>query len=376
MKILHIVHKPQRRGAEVFALQLSQQLRSMGHDVEIVYLYRHDETNALPPVEYDRRLAGYEHHSFERIPGVHPLLLRRLSQLVENLRPDIVQVNGGRTVKYGALVASLHRRRGWALIYRNIGEPRDWLRGWRHAIYLRLVAPNFDGVVGVSQTTLQAISDLYQLSVPVAHIPCAIDPAAIVPSFPREVVRSLTETPLDAPVVVSVGSLSPEKRLDRLLRAVAVVKRNVPNLHLWIVGGGRLRSDLETQVRALSLAPCVRFVGIRENVADYLSAGDVAALTSDTEGMPAVLLEAGLLGRPVVSTRVGGVSECVVDGRTGLLVEPSDEESLATALCGLLQQPERRRRMGTDARAWVERNFSMGQVAQQYCSFYERVLAR
>jgi glycosyltransferase involved in cell wall biosynthesis len=374
MRILQVVQEAQRRGAEVFASQLSRQLRRMSHEVKTAYLYRHEGENPLPLDEHDTVLGGDEHHCLERIPGVHPLLLWRLKRLIEETQPDVVQVNGGRTVKYGAAIASGRRRRSWVLIYRNIGQLRDWVRGWHHTLYSRLVMPNVDGVVGVSRVTLQTVEDLFQLSVPAVRIPSAVDTEMVVPTVSREVTRRQAETPLEAPVIVWVGSLTPEKRVDRLIRAADVVRRSIPNLHLWIVGGGPLRRTLEAEVQARSLTSYVRFLGVQERVANYMNAGDVVTLTSDTEGMPAVLLEAGLLGRPVVATRVGGVSECVLDGETGILVERNDEEALATALRDLLRQPEQRCRMGQASRGWIERNFTMSRVAQDYAAFYQQVL--
>ncbi len=374
MKILQVVQKPQRRGAEVFAFQLSQELRCAGHEVRTAYLYPNEEENALPLTQYDTVLGGREHHCFEKLPGIHPLLLWRLRRVVEKIRPDVVQVNGSRTVKYGAAVAASVRQRSWVLIYRNIGQPRDWMPARRRSIYSRLVMARLNGVVGVSRITLENVQELYQLSVPTTHIPCAIDAATVVPTVMRPVIRRQTATPLEAPVIVWVGSLTPEKRVDRLIRAADIVKRSIPNLHLWIVGGGPLRLALETQLRTLSLAPNTRFLGVQDQVANYMSAGDLVALPSDTEGMPAVLLEAGLLGLPVVATRVGGVSECVRDGETGILVERNDETGLASALRDLLQQPERRCRLGRAARVWIERNFTMKGVAPQYAAFYRQVL--
>jgi glycosyltransferase involved in cell wall biosynthesis len=375
MNILQIVQKPQRRGAEVFALQLSGQLRDAGHDVRTAYLYSHEEPGGLRPAEHDKMLAGRERHYFERIPGIHPWLAWRLRRLVEEIEPDVVQVNGGRAVKYGAAVASAQRRRSWVLIYRNIGQPQDWVRGWRHSLYSRFVMPHVDGVVGVSDSTLQGVRDWYRLSVPTVRIPCAVETATATPTVARDEIRRQTQTPLSAPVIVWVGSLTPEKRLDRLVRAVHAVQRRIPDVHLWIVGGGPVRHSLERQVRASSLAACVRFLGVQGHVANYMSAGDLVALTSDTEGMPAVLLEAGLLGLAVVATRVGGVSECVLDGTTGILVQREDEDALACALHDLLRRPDRRRRLGTMARARIEQHFTMRQIAQQYAAFYRRVLA-
>jgi len=374
VRILQVVQKPQRRGAEVFALQLSRELRSAGHDVRTAYLYPHEGENALPLAEGDTVLGGREHHRFEKLPGIDPLLLWRLRRVIDETRPDVVQVNGGRTVKYGAAAASLRRRRSWVLIYRNIGHPRDWMHGWRHTVYSRLVMPRLDGVVGVSDTTLHAVEDLYRLSVPTTRIPRAVDSEGFVPTIAREVIRRQSETPLTAPVIVWVGSLTSEKRVDRLFRVAEVVKRTVPDLHVWIVGEGPLRRTLDVQLRASSLAPSVRFLGVQNEVANYMSAGDVVALTSDTEGMPGVLLEAGLLSLPVVATRVGGVSECVLDGETGILVDRNDEGGLASALRDLLLQPERRRQLGRAARPWIEHNFTMSRVAEQYAAFYRRAL--
>ena len=374
LKILQVVQKPQRRGAEIFAQQLSHQLRCLGHSVTTAYLYPHNDTNGLPLVSGDSILGTAEHHWFERIPGLHPLLMWRLLRMIDDVQPDVVQVNGGRTLKYGAAIASIRRHRNWALIYRNIGHPRDWVHGWRHSVYSNVVMPHMDAVVGVSELTVQALKELYRLSVPTICIPCAVDANAVVPTAGRRAIRERTTTPHDAPVIVWVGSLSREKRADRLLRAAASVLKNVPDLHIWIIGGGPLSHSLEAEVRASSLHSRVRFLGVQAHVADYMLAGDVLALTSDSEGMPATVLEAGLLGLPVVATRVGGLSECVRDGETGVLVERHNEEGLAHALRDLLQQRDRRLRLGQAARAWVERNFLMSHVAQQYAAFYEQLV--
>jgi len=376
LRILQVVHKPQRRGAEIFALQLSQQLRSKGHEVRTAYLYPHHGENPLPLTADDVVLGGSEHHCFETFPGVHPSLVSRLRRIVEETHPDVVQVNGGRTVKYGAAIASHTLQRPWVLIYRNIGQPGHWRRGVRHTYYSRLVLPRLDGVVGVSAGTLREIENLYRLSVPTACIPSAVDSSAVVPTMSRSAVREQTDTPLDAPVVVWIGSLTPEKRLDRLLRAAARVRQLVPNLHVWILGGGPLGRTLESEARAQSLEGCVRFLGVQAQVANYINAGDLVTLTSDNEGMPAVLLEAGLLGRAVVATQVGGVAECVLHEETGILVPRSDEEALATAIQDLLRQPDRRSRLGDSAKAWVEQNFTISLIAQRYASFYQQVMSR
>ncbi len=376
MKILQVVQKPQRRGAEIFTAQLSRQLRVDGHDVRTVYLYHHPGAQALALEDHDLVLGGREDHYFEALAGIHPTLLTRLTRCIDDFRPDVVQANGGRTVKYCAAAALTRPRRDWVLIYRNIGEPHYWTNKLRQYIYSRLLMPKVDGVIGVSRATLGAVENLYSLSVPLAHIPCAVDDEAIVPTLSRQVVRRQTGTDVDAPVIVWVGSLTREKRVDRMLRVTSLITRTLPTVCLWIVGDGPLRGALEEQVKALSLTPNVRFLGSRDQVSNFMQGGDVVALTSDTEGMPAVLLEAGLLGLPVVTTRVGGVPECVIDGETGILVERNDEEGFATALLSLIRQPERRHAFGESAKVTLRQHFTIPKVAQQYCVFYRQVMAQ
>ena len=376
MKILQLVQKPQRRGAEIFASQLNGRLQSMGHEVRTVYLYPHSGGNALPLTKDDAVLGGCEHHFFEKIPGIHPLLLWRLVRLIAKWKPDVVQVNGGRTLKYGA-AAAWFTRQPWVLISRSIGQPRHWLRSRLHyECYARFVIPRLNGVVGVSFATLEELTALYHLSVPVVRIPRAIDPTTLVPASSRSAIRKTTHTPIDARVVLYVGSLTREKRVDRLFRVINNVRRHVPNVHLWIVGEGAMREALEAQADALSLGDRIRFVGGQEDVASYMVAADVLALTSETEGMPGVILEAGLLRRTVVATSVGGVGECVLNGKTGVLVEPSDEAAFTEALSVLLQHPEDLKRLGDTASDWIERNFTVARIAAQYLAFYEVVLSR
>jgi len=87
------------------------------------------------------------------------------------------------------------------------------------------------------------------------------------------------------------------------------------------------------------------------------------------------MLEAGLLGLPVVATNVGGVHECLLDGETGILVAPQDEAGLADGVAALLRDPARRGAMGQRATSWVRENFAMDKIAGHYLAFYEQVLA-
>ncbi|MCC6457174.1 MAG: glycosyltransferase family 4 protein [Caldilineaceae bacterium] len=375
MRILQLVQKSQRRGAEVFAYQQSAAMRTLGHTVQTAYLYPYSGQKALELKSGDYALNGNETHWQEKVPGIHSSLLWKLRRAILEFQPHVVQVNGARTVKYGALARMSCPRRPWVLIYRNIGNPLDWVRSRQLRIcYRRLVMPQLDGVVGVSVKTLNTVKTFYHLTVPLACILNGIeinDPGRLA----RGQLRRELATPEEAPVVLFVGSLSPEKRVDRLLRAAQGVHRQIPNLHLWIVGDGPQRQQVQAQAEAAGLAHNVRFTGIREDVTSIMAAADLFVLTSDTEGIPATILEAGAQGLPVVATKVGGIPECVIENETGLLVDPEAEAELASSILKLLHNPALRLAMGARAAQWVRANFEIEKIAQQYLAFYEQVIA-
>jgi glycosyltransferase involved in cell wall biosynthesis len=157
--------------------------------------------------------------------------------------------------------------------------------------------------------------------VPAARFPLADDAA-------RVKARARWALPADGPVVALVGSLTPEKDVGR---AVAAVGR-LPHVTLVVAGDGPDRAALEARVAAAGAGDRVRFLGSVPGSGDVLAAADVVVSSSRTEGMPGVLIEAGLTGRPVVATDVGAVREIVADGETGVVVPAGDTEGLAAGL--------------------------------------------
>lgn len=375
MRILFVINKPQRRGAEVFARDLARELERHGHATSLLALYPHQGGAPLPLRPQDGVVGGNEGHPFERFPGVHPGVLRALDRAVGAFRPDVVQVNGSRTVKYGSVLRRLRRRDAWALLYRNIGSPNTWLKGsLRRLAYGRLVGGAVDGVVGVSRTTLTEAIEVYRLRVPHDAIPRGVDHGALIPRVPRAELRARLGVPPDRPVLLFVGSLTPEKRLDRLLRVASAVAAGGADVDLWLVGEGPERDRLTEQSRSLANRLSVRLLGACDDVATYMAAADLLLLTSDTEGVPGVVLEAGCLGLPAVATRVGGVAECVQDGVTGLLADPEDEDALSAAVAKLIRDPEERRRLGDAAQRRTLERFTIGPIADRYLALYARVL--
>lgn len=373
VRVLQLVQKPQRRGAEMFAAQLSASLRTTGQAVvRTAYLYPNDNSGALPLLDGDVQIGGNETSPTEWMLGANPLVVRRLRDVIDDFAPDIVQANGSRTVKYATLACV--GRRGVSVVYRNIGDPSEWVDDRRHRFfYSKVILPRIDGIVSVSEATLRGVRALNAKPIPTTCIPRAIDVEAFQPTRSRAQVRGVLGADPDVPVVLYVGSLTFEKRPDRLARAFASIRRHVPEAQLWVAGDGPLEDALSEQLRSSGDEAHARSLGVREDIADLMGAADLLLLTSDTEGTPGVLLEAGAASLAVVATAVGGVSDCVDDGRTGTLVGREDEEGLARAAVALLHNPFARKQMGIEARFHVAKRFALATVTQDYLRFYETV---
>jgi glycosyltransferase involved in cell wall biosynthesis len=171
-------------------------------------------------------------------------------------------------------------------------------------------------------------------------------------------------------VVLTIGSLTPQKAQDLLIQAWARRRGRSGGDVLLLAGEGPLRDSLEARVTALGLGGSVRFLGPRSDVPDLMVAADVFALSSVREGLSVTLLEAMRAGRPCVATRVGGNGEAIEDGVTGSLVPSGDPDALAAAFDHLLGDPVLRASMGRAARDRWERDFTAERMVRETEALY------
>jgi glycosyltransferase involved in cell wall biosynthesis len=188
-----------------------------------------------------------------------------------------------------------------------------------------------------------------------------------VPALPR------------APESFRIGFIArmndPVKNHAGFLRAAARLASKLPGAQFVLVGDGSLRASLECLARQLGLAGKTQFLGDRRDITAVLAALDVSVVFSFSESLSNVILESMAAGLPVVATRVGGTSEVLRDGETGILVAPGGEEELAAALEKLATQPALRAEYGQKARKIAKANFSLEIVISQYEQLYLKLLA-
>jgi glycosyltransferase involved in cell wall biosynthesis len=167
-------------------------------------------------------------------------------------------------------------------------------------------------------------------------------------------------------VILGVFRLSEEKRPLQFVEVCARIAEEVSDIRVLVAGVGPMHQDMQDRIENLGLEKQMTLLGLREDISALLSCASLLLLTSSFEGMPNVVMEAQLLGLPVVATKVGGTPDCVKDGLTGLLLPVDDVNGIAKACIAVVGSPELRDAMGRAARERMTTLFSRDAMVAGY----------
>jgi glycosyltransferase involved in cell wall biosynthesis len=191
----------------------------------------------------------------------------------------------------------------------------------------------------------------------------------------RAAARRALDVPPTASVVVTVGRIDRLKGIDLQIAAWPEVVAQMPHAVLLVVGDGPERAGLEHHVAGQPWARSVRFLGFRSDVEAILWAGDLFAITSRSEGLGLVALEAMSTGMPVVATAVDGLPEIVIHDVNGLVVAPEDPSAIANGIRHLLADAPRRERLAAGAEQQAS-TLDLARYAEKLEAIYHEVIAR
>jgi len=177
----------------------------------------------------------------------------------------------------------------------------------------------------------------------------------------------------DAIYCAFIGRITQIKRPDRFLDVVAEIKARGVDLHFIVAGAGELLQYCQGRAKAENLP--VTFLGWREDIEVVLAAADFVLLTSDNEGTPLSLIQAGMVGIPVVATDVGSTNEIVVDGQTGLLTDLSIKE-LSDAVVKVATDSALRAKMGFAGKEYTLARYGVNRLVKDHQDLYLRLLNR
>jgi phosphatidylinositol alpha-1,6-mannosyltransferase len=255
------------------------------------------------------------------------------------------------------------------LVYVYSADVLEFSRGMFTSFLLRSIIAGSVRVIANSRFTRDVlISKVHSARNKIIIITPAIDTKPFISGKTREQARRELGVPRDKKVLLTVARLAARKGHATVVDALRKLSERRDDLIYLVVGKGPLRDSLGSYVRERGLAGKVRFEGevSGEKLADYYKACDVFVMVpeldlgkGDSEGFGVVFLEAGASARPVVAGKTGGVPEAVVDGETGILVDPADPEALERAICRLLNDEEAARRMGEISRKRVGEEFDV-----------------
>lgn len=175
-------------------------------------------------------------------------------------------------------------------------------------------------------------------------------------------------------VIGVVAKLWEGKGHETILEAAPQVIKEIPDVKFLFVGEGYLRDRLEARTKELGLSDRVIFTGFRADIPEITAIFDVALLVSLFEGMGRVLLEAMVLGKPVVATKVGGIGDVVKDGETGILIPPGDADALAKAIVTLLKDKKLAQRMGEAGRRRIDERFTAKTMVKKISEVYKKLI--
>lgn len=174
-----------------------------------------------------------------------------------------------------------------------------------------------------------------------------------------------------APVLVHVANMGHSvKRQEDLLAALALARRRVGELHVFFVGDGSRRKELEARAAELGVLPLAHFLGFRRDTPAIQARATVGVLCSSLEGLSNAVIEGMAAKLPMVVTAVGGNPELVEHGVRGLVVPALQPEALADAIVELVSKPEQARQMGEAGRAFVERELTVERLIAEHDSLY------
>ena len=315
------------------------------------------------PVEFERQIS--------------PARVLRLATIFRNTGADLVHSMGSRADFYTRLGA---RRGGQPTVVSTVAmfvegyDVSPWLRGL-YGFAMGSTQRYCDRFIAVSEAIRRELIEGHGIPAEkVVRIYNGLEMDLYRSENPHreELLAGLGLDPA-RPVVGTVGRLVYQKAHADLLKAAAIVQREVPEVQFLVVGEGPLRGELEQLSGSLGIRAC-HFAGFRSDVPDILPTLDVFALSSVLEGLPRVLVEAMACARPCVATSIDGVSEVLEDGINGLLTPPHAPDALAAATVSLLKEPDRARSLARAARDRAFDQFDLRRTVNEVDQLYSEAI--
>jgi glycogen(starch) synthase len=354
---------PRIGGAEIFGSKLVCALRDRGH--EMIVVTRRDSGD-LPAEEKYKGIPVFRFpfltvlndHDLDRILA----LRREVSDLKRTFAPDLVHVhNCGPSVLFHLDTIKAYPARSVVTLIIEIVEELG------SAELLRRTMISADWVTCKTAMMLaQACQVVPEIRSRSSIIYNGIDIPTAVPG----------PLPITNPRLLCLGRLDTQKGFDLAVEAWISIVARFPQARLLIAGEGPERRALERQIAVLGLRETIDLIGWvnPDSVPSLINSATIVVMPSRWEGFPSVALQAAIMARPIVGTRVGGLTDIVVDRKTGFIVDSEDTKALGDAVISLLENSKQAAEMGKAGRHRVQKLFSWEECVDRYDALYRHLI--
>jgi glycosyltransferase involved in cell wall biosynthesis len=392
MNILQLAIRfpPAPGGAETHVLSVAEGLQQRGHAVKVYTtdLYTempfkklepgYEEATKLPVKRFKAYTMGNEMH-YVLIPRMLPAVMRAKADIFHAHSYGYFHVNAtamARKFRETPFIITPHFHPRWSMWG---GDRRKKLRWFYDRLFGKNMLAAADIVIGVSGHEMELIQEVGVDKSKIRIIPNGIHMSRFSPLPAGGMFRQHFKIDAEESLILYVGRIASNKGLDTLIRSLPQVLEEVPNAQLAIVGQDEgLKDELTELAKSLKVEGHILFTGhITDDMLfrSSFAACDVFVLPSEYEAFGIVLLEAMACEKPCIGTRVGGVPEVIEDGKTGLIVEYKDADTLGMSIIALLQDEDKSHEMGKLGRQRVIDNFTWDIVVDKIEKVYEEVLA-
>jgi glycosyltransferase involved in cell wall biosynthesis len=361
LKIFQLLQKPQLRGAEIFAAQLSDHLQNLGHGVTLITLF--EGAARLPFQGKIIHLARPLNKRFWDLTG-----WKQLAALMKAQKPDIIQANAGDTLKFAVLSKLLF---GWnvPIVFRNANLMSGFIDSRLKWYSNRFLLGRVAHVISVSKTCSTDLAQYFGYppgNITTVEIGINLNPIGPRPADVADIFKR-------GPVFINVAGFVPEKNHAGLLQIFSMLVHRLPQAQLILIGKGKGEEQVEQQIEALGLAQNVHRLGARTDVLEIMQGCSAFLLPSHIEGLPGVVLEAMYARCPVVAYEVGGLGEVILDQVTGRLIAKDDTVGFVAAVLDLVQKESETQAICAAAYERVTSTFDNRTIATRFESVYKQI---
>jgi glycosyltransferase involved in cell wall biosynthesis len=338
-----------------------------GHEVMYTGLYETKENELIAKDSENIDLGG-------KRGGFSIKLLLRLMKLIKTRKPDIIQANGSDTLKYSAIAKFFYPHMN--IVYRNISMVSARTRPGSFRTKMNsLLFKKVDRVTSVGNESLGDLIKTFGYPSAKARVMRrGIPELNFEHTASKKKIAEEFDFPVSDFVLMYTAQFSPEKNQEFLIDSFEKVLAEGFKARMLFVGMGERMEEMKAIVAEKKLNKHILFTGYRKNVPELLAGSDVFVFGSKIEGVPGALLEAGMQSLPVVAVSTGGVSETMLNGKTGILLDKHDPAEFARAIISLLENETMRRSFGEQGKQFVMENFSLQSALRNFENLYAEIL--